>query len=432
MSETDTKEAPKQATVMGLGWVVLWGFVTSCAALFLAIWYFAAQATVTSDAWQWIPPLDQQEMFEVVRNGITAVAALGVGVTLFLSYRRQHVAERALELSAEAQTQASKTLDLSSRTYELTRQQHAAEYENQLRTRYSAAAQQIGDSNASLAIAGCISMATIADEWDRLKRFADRDDCIRMLVAALPEGSWDDSGNHLRRATIGAIFQERMVGTNGDRAGWTSADIDFGTTRAPFGKIVGWNISGAVKIQSAQLSLTKSTAVIQKTTVKRGLLKVSMNSPEQDYLLFPMLTLIHADLFVDFPFLPAEEEPSRVVFRDSSFKGSRLRFEEANSPCFPRTIVFERCTFNGRAIKVPRSSSAYRFVFTKCTFTDNPFAAVNRTRSPNVAIELNEGNTFKDAMSDFPADDPYALLDTSSWFFPKGKTSRSGKEANAN
>ncbi|MFC4372065.1 hypothetical protein [Citricoccus nitrophenolicus] len=416
-----------------LGIVVVFGFLVSCLALGLAIWYFAYQATLgKAPVWWWFPALSQDEMFAVIRNAVTAVAALGIGVTLFLSYRRQRVAERTLELSAQAQLQATKTLELSANTYELTRRQHDAEYENQLRNRYATAAQQIGEGNPSVVIAGCISMATLADEWHRLKRPADRDDCIRMLVAALPEGPRADNGNHLRRSTINGIFEGRMSPTGPYGASWSPSSIDFGVTHAPFGKILGWTITGSVKIHSDQLSLSSETAVVQSTTVRGGRLHIPMNSTQQDYLLFVTLALKNAQLRVDFsllPALPAKENPSTLVFRNSLFERSSIRIDEPNSPCLPRKIVFEACTFNNRTVRVPRNSSAYEFVFTGCTFADNPFKTVNKRRSPNVGITLGEGNTFVGAMEGFPVNEPAALLDPSSWFFPKGKPPRSGKAA---
>ncbi|MEV4902832.1 hypothetical protein AB0K08_16015 [Citricoccus sp. NPDC055426] len=407
--------------------VALIGFFFSCLALLLAIWYFAYQATMDRPTvWWWFPALSQDDMFRVIRNAVTAVAALGVGVTLFLSYRRQHVAERALQLSAEAQLQATETLELSAKTYELTRQQQVAEFENQLRNRYSTAAQQIGEDRPSLVIAGCISMATIADEWHRLERYADRDDCIRMLIAALPEGPWDDSGNHLQRSTIQTIFQERMS-PDTHRASWSSAPILFGTTRAPFGRIVDWTINRLVKIDSAQLSLGNETPVIQSIRVQGGSLEVTMNSTKMDYMVFAALALHGAQLRLRFWMPPAVNQTSKVVFKNSLFDASLIRIDEPNTPPLARQIVFEKCTFASRTIQVPRDSMNYLFTFQDCRFAANPFKPVDRTRSPEVGIQFAGKNTFIGPMNRFPADSPAAMLDTASWFFPEGKPRHSGK-----
>ena len=422
---TESTSSPSQDTQVKGQWplwrVVALGFIVSCAALFLALWYFAYQATYASPTtWKWFPNLTQDEMFLVIRNAVTAVAALGVGVTLFLSYRRQHVAERTLQLSAQAQSQAAKALELSSKSHELTRQQHEREYENQLRSRYSTAAQQIGENNPSLVIAGCISMATIADEWHQLDRPSDRDDCIRMLIAALPEGSLQDSGNHLRRSTIQSIFEGRMSDSGLALANWSSAPVDFESTRAPFGTIVGWTIRGRVKITSAQLSFGSESAVISSSSVQGGDLTVSMTSPDRDYLLFSKLALKKARLRVNFPFLPAEGESSKVVFRASSFDASSLELDEPNSPCLPRTIVFENCRFSERTIAVlGHRSNAYRLVFVDCTFVTNPFHVVGVGYSPDVQIELKRFNNFVGAMRGFPEHEPEKMLDENSWFFPE-------------
>ncbi|WMY80004.1 hypothetical protein [Citricoccus sp. I39-566] len=406
-------------------WVVVaFGFLASCLALGLAIWYFAYQATLgKAPEWWWFPALSQDEMFAVIRNAVTAVAALGVGVTLFLSYRRQHVAERTLQLSAQAQRQAADTLNLSAKTYDLTQKQHAAEYQNQLRNRYSTAAQQIGEDNTSLVIAGCISMATVADEWHRLERPADRNDCIRMLIAALPEGSWADKDVQLKRTTIQAIFQERMSGSTAERANWSDARLDFGTSPATFGKIVGWNILGTTKIGSKQLALGSESSVIQSTRVASGVLEVAVDrfdGAAEDFdrnfdplvdLRFEMLDLINAHLLVEFPFSPPETRPSKVVFRNSSFQDSTICFDEPNTPGLSRHFVFDGCAFQGSRIRIPQEGSNYRFSFEGCTFESRPFFAGDSYGSSAV-IELDDKNKFVGDLARLWATDANPLRDS--------------------
>lgn len=152
---------PPDRKPVRLSLVFLLGFLFSLAVVVGLTWLFAAYETANWFPWLHEPRLSQDKFFEVIRNAVTMGAALGVGITLFYSYRRQRTTEgtqritaEAQRTAAEAQKTASKALELSIRQYalELDRRQDAVVSE--LRSRYSVAAEQLSAQALTVKLAG--------------------------------------------------------------------------------------------------------------------------------------------------------------------------------------------------------------------------------------------------------------------------------------
>ncbi|WOC60441.1 hypothetical protein RI444_18320 [Paenarthrobacter sp. AT5] len=133
---------------------------------------------------------NQEDLFGVIRNAITAGAALGVGMTLVLSYRRQKTLEEnqattaeALLVSSKAQQTAAAALDLSNSQHQLEVDRRAYDQIKDLRERYAAAAAQLGSESATVRMAGVYVMATLADEWHRQDHDDQRQACIDLLCS---------------------------------------------------------------------------------------------------------------------------------------------------------------------------------------------------------------------------------------------------------
>jgi hypothetical protein len=102
------KKEQQQRDPMKLHLIFAYGFLASLVVVGAMVWLFAAYETAS---WWWPaqePKLSQDKWFEIVRNAVTTGAALGVGVTLFFSYRRQQTAEETQRIGAEAQRTAAK------------------------------------------------------------------------------------------------------------------------------------------------------------------------------------------------------------------------------------------------------------------------------------------------------------------------------------
>ncbi|WP_377651183.1 hypothetical protein [Paenarthrobacter sp. YIM B13468] len=354
-------------------------------------------------AWVLVPPLSQNEMFEVLRNAITFVAALGVGVTLFLSYRKQRATERQLVLTQEANENAAEMLKVASASLQATLEQHSVDYEDRLRSRYSTAAQQIGDANASLAAAGVIAMAAVADEWHKLGRKRDRDDCIRMLIAALPADTRSAEDVDVLRSTLQSTFRGRMGASAPAEIAWWRAPMDFTATRAKFGRVDGWVLEqGRVRIKCSQLATSNETRVIQRATVDGGLLDVSVDEGES-YLLLVNVALQEGG--IDISFDGSVAETTKTVFRNSTFFKGRLKFEEPNFPPMNRTLVFERCHFESPSIILPNESQ-YDVTFESCVFASIPFIPSRGKVGEAATVNFTGRNVFTGGMPDFSAAPP--------------------------
>lgn len=394
-------------------YVVALGLGSSLLALALASWFFAYQATIGEPAWVWVPPLSQEEMFLVIRNAITFIAALGVGVTLFLSYRKQRVSEQQLTVALQANMNAIKAL-------ELTGDQHKTDYEDKLRARYSTAAQQIGDTNASLAAAGIISMAAVADEWQKLKRTSDRDDCIRMIVAGLPGENRVKNEATIIQSTCRSIFDRRMKAVVPDTAEWWGAGIDFTTTSSVFGPIYNWVINASrVRIRANQLSVD-GTSIVQGVNIDGGILEISMQDDEE-HLVIQNATIEKGGIDLKFG-RPTPNKEVTAIFNSLKSHGGRVKFEETDQTLLKRFLIFKDCEFVAPGIALPSHCAEYEIVFDRCSFLTSPFFHLNAMRGEKPRIRLEGRNDFTDLMTGFPQESPQELLNVNSKYYSPDET----------
>lgn len=166
------------------------GFLTSLAVVGGLIWSFAAYETRDLMPFFHSPQLSQDKWFEVIRNAVTTGAALGVGITLFFSYRRQQTAEETQRVSSEAQLTAAKAQETAAKALDLSTKQHALDQDrrkdavtSELRTRYANTAEQLASSHLAVRLAGIYSLASLADDWAELGNVDERQVCIDLLCA---------------------------------------------------------------------------------------------------------------------------------------------------------------------------------------------------------------------------------------------------------
>ena len=166
-------ESPMAASKekVSLWGLVLLGFLASLALVAALSYVFAAYTT------QSLTPLGNQQTLTtdqqsgVLRNAVTAGAALGVGVTLLLTYRRQRATEE--------------NLSITNSLLELQQRQHDTQVVSALRDRYSLAAEQLGSKKLPLAIAGVHSIESLTDEWFAQRNEVERQNCVSLLTEFL-------------------------------------------------------------------------------------------------------------------------------------------------------------------------------------------------------------------------------------------------------
>lgn len=222
-SQSSNSSSPEKEP-MKLPLVFLWGFVVSLAVVGGTIWLFAAYETANWWPWTAEPRLSQNEWFEIVRNAVTTAAALGVGVTLFFSYRRQQTAEKMQRLGVDAQVTASKAQEIAAKALKLSNKQHALDQDrrkdavtSELRSRYAKSAEQLGADQLSVRLAGIYSLAALADDWAENGNEDERQVCIDLLGAyykSLESDSTMDGKDECKAATLDVIATRIRPGTS--------------------------------------------------------------------------------------------------------------------------------------------------------------------------------------------------------------------------
>lgn len=166
---------------MSLPAVFASGIAFSALLVGVCFFLFAWQAA-DRKRW-WLANLDQDAYFSVTRNAVTLAAALGVGVTLFFSYRKQQTAEKAQDLAVEAQKMALASQQLATETLQLSLEKHELERTSELRNRYARSAEQLASPQPAIQQAGIHSLASLADDWQKVGNEDDQQVCIALLCA---------------------------------------------------------------------------------------------------------------------------------------------------------------------------------------------------------------------------------------------------------
>jgi hypothetical protein len=232
-NESASPSAPERKP-MKLALVFLFGFFASLGVVGGLVWLFAAYETSSLLPIFHGPRLSQDKWFEVIRNAVTTAAALGVGITLFFSYRRQQTAEHNQRVAAEAQLTSAKAQQTAADALDLSNRQHALDLDrrrdavtSELRTRYAQTAEQLGSTHLPVRLAGVYSLAALADDWAENGNEDERQVCIDLLSAYFrSEQPGEDAvvKRELVEATL-QVVQERLGTATVQRKFWGSSRI---------------------------------------------------------------------------------------------------------------------------------------------------------------------------------------------------------------
>lgn len=326
--------------------VFLFGFIFSVAVVAGLSWLFAAYETARWRPWLHEPRLSQDRLFDIIRNAVTTAAALGVGITLFFSYRRQRTTEATQRITAEAQLTAAaaqdtaaKALELSNKQYELERERRQDAVVADLRSRYSRAADQMGEPALASKLAGVFALATLADDWDRQENsFADRQTCIDLLVAtyrASAEGT--EPGALETKSAIWRTVIDRFKSKSNHGRRWVGSHLDFSGIRNPDSGLIDLRIDGSLDF--SRTTSDKPMLVQATTLVDGGVLSFARSRHE------------------------------RIEFQGCSFSGGIL---DLSGVAVGHRVAFLGCVFDGTFLVLSNAATSKNIELIRCTFKDFP------------------------------------------------------------
>lgn len=303
---------------------------------------------------------DQDLLFGILRNAVTAGAALGVGMTLVLSYRRQKTLEqnqtttsKALLVSSKAQETASEALELSNKQHQLEVDRRTYDQIKDLRERYAAAASQLGNDSATVRMAGVYVMANLADEWHRQDHDDQRQACIDVLCSYYRAEPKDEDRKDLDWPVKESIWRSIVsrLRQDNDENRWSSTQIDLREVQQAPSQITG------IKQDASLVDLSGShfTAGLNITSCVL----------ESGHLNLRRISVA----------------PSGLIFRDVNFRGGlvTLGLRDAGSS----TVQFIGCLFEGGRLELLEMAGC-RVEFIRCKFQGGEIDVTHLMQAPKV------------------------------------------------
>lgn len=375
-------EARGRREPMKLHLVFVLGFLASTVVLVGTIWLFAAYETATWWPWSDATRLTQDQLFEIIRNAVTTAAALGVGVTLFFSYRRQQSTEDTLRIGAEAQRTAAKAQETAAAALELSNKQHGLDQQRRLdaitsglRDRYAIAAEQLGSAHLAVRLAGIYSLAALADDWADFGNEDERQVCIDLLCAYFR--SQPDENAATRKELVDATLQlvQGRLGRNAERKNWSSQRIHLAKPGVlpTLGPLL-IQPKGALKIEDALVAHKR----FREIEVYGGLFELAGLHVRQTMIISQ--TKITGSGMMRISLQGQSSERPKPARRPTIvFSGLQIENGSLDVTASGTALMFNGCVFGENAaltLSVERASEADypgRVSFSNCTFRSNVF-----------------------------------------------------------
>lgn len=349
--------APKPANSVSLSlWhLVVLGFVGSLGLVASLFYVFAAYTTQNFFPWERQPVLTAEEQSGILRNAVTAAAALGVGVTLLLTYRRQKTTEDNFLVTTGL--------------LELQQRQHDVQIVSDLRERYALAAEQLGSDKLPLAIAGVHSIESLTDEWYEQKNEVERQNCVSLLTEFLKLSS--------RRTKkvpgIGPLIIQTLLGRL--RKG------------LPEGRYWNLKVNMAYSAPQNVADLYLDDAILDLRGIK------AIDNGDHETGLMSRWCVVSGEANLS----DLDLSEGSLVFRDSSFEGGKVTLHMDEATNHGGQINFRNCLFSGTNFMNPFDSrDTVSLTFTDCVFRDGSFTfpTYQRPRSVSFLSCTFEKNIF--------------------------------------
>lgn len=362
--------------------LVVIGLLASMAVLVLLGWYFAQQeylrkCATTCESWVLIPPLSADGMFSVIRNAVTAAAALGLGVTIVLSYRRQRVAEQTLTYTAETQRLAVKAQTLE--TKRLNR-----ESLDTLRGRYLDIATLLNANGDLNRITALHALESLTISWRQFGDNREASASLGLLLSTQRLSTNSNSEAHMEfRKTVRRTLERHMQTDPEYYEGWGCLTVDATGCLGPRG-IEDWIVDGGDVTASPT---AYKPVIVDGLRLISGEVRVS-NNDKDAHTVSPgnRVSGVIMENGVLRVALRTQTADVSVLFRKSLFMNGKLGISNMVSHKGDRSYSFEECHFlNVETWFVPTNMTKVSFV--KCTFKTNPLPP-KLMQSPNLKVSF--------------------------------------------
>ena len=356
---------------MPLWGLVLMGIGGSILILVLLGWYFANQEYLQGcgtgcASWWWFPPLESDSMFAVVRNTVTAAAALGLGVTIVLSYRRQRVAEQTLTYTAETQRLAVQAQELAADRLD-------RESLDTLRTRYLEIATLLNSGGDLNRITALHALESLTLSWRQFGNDMEASAAVGLLLSTARLVPQDTApGREFRQGTT-RVLDRHFKADPGTAYGWGSLTVDA-TGCLSSKSISDWIVDGGNLTASAE---AKRHLQVSGLTIRDGDVFLKSTGPASKSDDDTAHTLTVERMVIDKGMVRIASTDNRaqyiMVVSDSVFNGGTVVFSGVLSDKKRRNYLFKKCQFSGGIIKAT-SGVDVCFHFSGCVFEAAPSA----------------------------------------------------------
>ncbi|MDQ0735160.1 hypothetical protein [Arthrobacter agilis] len=411
-ARAERKALEGEAQPIDLPYIFFWGFIFSLTVVFGLIWVAAAYETKEWIFWRAEPRLEPDRFFAVIRNAVTAAAALGVGVTLFFSYRRQQTAERTLRISAEAQrtaAEAQKTgvevqktsaaaqetanrnFELANRNFELVSRKHDLDIVASLRARYAQCAEQLASKETAVRLAGLYALSALADDWFDRDDTAEQQTCLDLFCSVIQIESQGDAYDPARPSAI-------------QRAGWQilSARWQKDVEKRKYWGNRSLNLEGVSAIQPISNALISNNGML-----------ILKDATLEDNTFFSEVELDGGALILQGA--KVNRPGGFFSMMDCKF-GSGLLFFETLHESF-KTMHFSNCNFSGAMGATFIHHEKISFTFDNCVFSGGRFGllfhSLIKSREANSLRVSFINCTFEDQVFniDYDGDESHLKVD---------------------
>lgn len=377
-------------------WVVfVFGFLASTFVIGGLIWLYA---TYEAGELPWLNQerLTQNKLFEIIRNAVTTAAALGVGITLFFSYRRQQTAEQTQRIGAEAQLTASKAqqvaaqaLTLSTKQHELDQSRRADAVISELRSRYAKTAEQLGSEQLPVNLAGIYSLAALADDWLEQRNADERQVCIDLLGSYFKLQTPSTPGAAECKAAVFDVVTARLKWETEERKYWGKCEVVLRN----FGELSDVNDvmirdGGILNFSGAALP---GLSVMQNIQLLGGVITLTALKPNQGRLSIRESRLYRGRMLVS----ASARVEERNAYGTVEFIKVHLLGAVVSVRIPTGSVVFRDCVFRSGSLNVSASSGG-SVEFINCRFVGDVFASGRKRPSAIGPIHTSKLNVDED------------------------------------
>ena len=207
-------------------WVALGTAVTTGVGLVVLLIFARLQAGL----WVWTDGffLNGTEWFDAARTTVTLIGIIGLGGAAFLAYRKQLSTESA----------------------------HVLTETSALRVRYTTCAEQLGNDNFAIRLAGVYALASLADDWHMFGNDDERQVCIDLLCAylrtsrksssaAAPEPDPQERQEREVGHAIVSVIRDHTIKEGPKDKCWTACRFSLAGADLTFANLGGADLTGA-------------------------------------------------------------------------------------------------------------------------------------------------------------------------------------------